>query len=193
MRGMESSVLISGERIAERVAQLGAEISRWANMSGADCAGVGGAGQSDDGRLALLWLADGAFIFAADLARSIDAQMTVCSLRASSYGASVKSSGRVVFDADLSKFADKKVLLVDDIFDTGRTLAEISAALRSAGVAELKTCVLLRKVFGGSRGCGYAAPDFVGFEIPDKFVFGYGLDYEYKFRNLRDIMSLERA
>lgn len=189
---MESSVLISGERIAERVAQLGAEISRWAKTSAAARAGVGGAGQSG-APLALLWIADGAFIFAADLARSIDALMTVCSLRASSYGTSVKSSGRVVFDADLSNFAGKKVLLVDDIFDTGRTLAEISAALRSAGVAELKTCVLLRKGLDGSRGGGYAAPDFVGFEIPDKFVFGYGLDYEYKFRNLRDIMSLERA
>lgn len=191
MRGMESSVLISSERIAERVAQLGAEISRWAKTSAAARAGVGGAGQSG-APLALLWIADGAFIFAADLARSIDALMTVCSLRASSYGTSVKSSGRVVFDADLSNFAGKKVLLVDDIFDTGCTLAEISAALRSAGVAELKTCVLLRKGLDGSRG-GYAAPDFVGFEIPDKFVFGYGLDYEYKFRNLRDIMSLERA
>lgn len=192
MRGMESSVLISSERIAERVAQLGAEISRWAKTSAAARAGVGGAGQSG-APLALLWIADGAFIFAADLARSIDVLMTVCSLRASSYGAAVKSSGRVVFDADLSNFAGKKVLLVDDIFDTGRTLAEISAALRSAGVVELKTCVLLRKGLDGSRGGGYAAPDFVGFEIPDKFVFGYGLDYEYKFRNLRDIMSLERA
>lgn len=172
---MESRVLFTEDEIRARVKTLGREVVKWAR-SGAESA---------EGNVCMLWLAEGAFVFAADLARAIDCDIRVRSVRASSYGNAFKSSGTVSVNADFSEYKNMRVLIVDDIFDTGRTLAEISRRLLKEGATEIKTCVMLKKNTREKR--NFPPPDFFGFEIPDEYVFGYGLDAAEKFRNLPDI------
>lgn len=169
---MQTRVLLTAAAIRGRVAELGAEISRWAKPLPA--------------APTVLWLADGALVFAADLIREIGAGIFVESVRASSYGAGLSSSGEVSLGGDFSRFAGRDVLLVDDIFDTGLTLETVRRKLEAAGAKSVLTCVLLRKI-GRETARGARPPDFVGFEIPDKFVFGYGLDMSGKCRNLKQI------
>ena len=168
---MQTETLLGAGALRARVAELGAEISRWV--------------KSLPEPPVALWLAEGALVFAADLIREIDADIEVESLRASSYGAGLRSSGEVKFQADFSRFGGRAVLLIDDIFDTGLTLASARAKLAEAGAAPVRACVLLRKKCAGAS--AFPPPDYVGFEIPDKFVFGYGLDFAGKFRNKKQI------
>jgi len=169
---MQSKILLGADDIKARVEKLGAEISRWAN--------------SLETEPCMLWLAEGAIVFAADLMRSIDAPMEVKSLRVSSYGNETKSSAAPKYDCDFSEFSNRDILLVDDIFDTGRTIKTVAEELEKAGAKSVRTCVLLRR--GGAE--SLCSPDYAGFEIPDGFVFGYGLDIRGKKRNLPDINVL---
>ncbi|WP_207711740.1 hypoxanthine phosphoribosyltransferase [Sulfobacillus harzensis] len=159
-----------GERdIQERVAQLGRRITL--DYEGKD--------------LVLVAILKGSFVFVADLARAIDLPVAVDFMAVSSYGMSTKSSGvvRIVKDLDYS-LDQKHVLVVEDIVDTGLTLNYIFGHLKSRGAMSVKICSLLDKV--GRR--QVAVPvHYKGFEIPDEFVVGYGLDVEERYRNLKDV------
>ncbi len=167
---MKSEILLTQQQISERVAQLGKQITNWA--------------KTKDEKIVVVWLVEGAILFTADLIRQIDCDLTVVSIKASSYGKNLKSSGTVNIEHDFSDLQDKYVLLVDDIFDTGLTFQTILAKMRQANAKEIKTCVLLRKLDVKTNA---QAPDFIGFDIPNKFVFGYGLDVCESHRNLNEI------
>jgi len=110
-------------------------------------------------------------------------------MRVSSYpGIATNTQGAKLVEAQFDGLAGGRVLLVDDILDSGSTLRLLVPMLKSHGALEVKTCVLLRK----KRPEAMATPvDYVGFDIPDEFVVGYGLDYDDYYRNLPDIVSLK--
>lgn len=124
----------------------------------------------------------GALVFTADLLRRLPIPLEIECLNVASYHGGTESSGQVDFlDAKLPPVEGRSVLVVDDILDTGRTLAAVSAKLREQGAAKVKTCVLLSK--DKDRAAEVDA-DFVGFGIGDEFVVGYGLDFRGLYRNL---------
>ncbi|CAN5601788.1 hypoxanthine phosphoribosyltransferase [soil metagenome] len=133
----------------------------------------------------------GAMIFCGDLIRQIPIHMRIGLLTVSSYpGASITTRGSQVVSQQLGDVRGRHVLLVDDILDSGGTLRLIVPILKEAGAIDVKTCVLLRK----DRPIAKETPaDYVGFEIPDEFVVGYGLDYNNYYRNLPDIVTLTPA
>jgi hypoxanthine phosphoribosyltransferase len=158
--------LISAAAIAHRVGQLGREIHD----------------QLPDGPLTVVGVLRGAFVFMADLVRLIPRPMTCDFLGVRSYGDSTLSSGVVEITSDLgASIADRHVLLIEDIADTGLTLKYLMDVLIARGPASLRTCALLSKP---SRRLIDVRVDFVGFEVPDKFVVGYGLDAGQLYRNL---------
>jgi hypoxanthine phosphoribosyltransferase len=166
-------VLVAEKEIAARVAELGRAIAR-------DYA---------DGTLVLVGVLQGAIPFIADLMRALPIDVTVDFLRASSYGGGTTSSGAVRLVADLSvDVADRHVLVVDDIVDTGHTLAALKRTLEARRPRSVKTCVLLDKT--GRRETEVQI-DYVGFTIPNVFVVGYGLDYDGLYRNLPHVATLE--
>ncbi len=142
------------------------------------------------GELVLLALMDGAFCFVADLARAIPLDdVRLHFVRASSYGGGTTSRGTVDLGA-MPDLAGKQVVIVDDILDTGRTLAR--AVQACAGAARVRTCVLLDKPARRVAG-GLERADYVGFVIDDVFVVGYGLDHDGRFRHLPEIRVLAAA
>lgn len=160
-------VLLDADEIQARVAALGQTV-------GADFAG---------NELTVVVLLDGALFFVADLVRQIDLPVRLYSLTVSSYHGGMVSTGQVEmapkFPFDLK---GRHVLLVDDILDTGLTLSSVIDKLQEAGPpASLKTAVLLRKDRQRER---EVAADYVGFDIADEFVVGYGMDYQGHYRNL---------
>ena len=164
-------VLISKKEINRRVEQLGREIS-----------------QDYKGReLHLVGVLNGAFMFIADLARHLSIPCQICFLQASSYKDQLVSTGKVklMHNLDLS---GKDVLVVEDIFDTGLTLKHIREDLNMQKPASLEICALLNK-----RIPDKVAVDvkYIGFEIEDRFVVGYGLDYAEKYRELPHISCLD--
>jgi len=161
-----SRVMLSAHEISERIAQMAAKIS-------ADYAGR---------EITVLALMDGALVFVADLLRGVDLPVHLFTLSASSYHGSTQTSGevRVVWPESVS-FAGRDVLLLDDILDTGLTLNAIRDRVLAQGPASLKTGVLLAKKRERLRD---VPADYVGFEIEDEFVVGYGMDYQGRFRNL---------
>jgi hypoxanthine phosphoribosyltransferase len=127
-------------------------------------------------------LINGAVMFTADLMREIDNPVRLDCIRVSSYGAKTKSVGAPQILADLTlDIANRDVLIVDDILDTGKTLARVFEIAKKLGPASLRSCVLLDKK--ARREVEFEA-DFVGFKIPNKFVVGYGLDFAERYRNL---------
>lgn len=134
----------------------------------------------------------GSFVFAADLIRALGAQgadPAVDFMILSSYGGSTRSSGTVSLLRDTAlDVRGRDVLIVDDILDSGRTLAFARDHLRARGAASVRICVLLDKASpAGRTNCH---PDFVGFSCPDAFVVGYGMDHDHKFRGLPHIAVL---
>lgn len=157
--------LIDQERLKERVAKMGAEITA----------------EFADRRLTVVAVSNGAILFVADLIRHIDLPMQLDSITAYSYFGT-ESSGKVKILSELKlDITGRNVLLVDDILDTGRTLTQIIAFLKTLSPATVETCVLLDKP---SRRVVDIKADHVGFEVPDVFVAGYGLDYNEYYRNL---------
>ena len=131
----------------------------------------------------------GSFIFLSDLVREINRHVIVDFLWVSSYGMEMESSGTIKILKDIeTDIENKEVILVDDILDTGLTLKEIYEFLKMKNPKSLKTCVFLDKK--GRRKVEFNA-DFVGFEVPDKFLVGYGLDWGELGRNLPEIYSVE--
>jgi hypoxanthine phosphoribosyltransferase len=159
--------MISAKAIAARVEALATQIT--AHYAGCD-------------KLVVVGLLRGSFVFIADLVREIDLPVEVDFLEASSYGDSMHSSREVRILKDLrGEIAGKNVLLVEDIVDTGFTLHHVINLLKSREPAKLEVCALLDKP---SRREIDVRATWTGFEIPDEFVVGYGIDYAQRNRNL---------
>lgn len=140
--------------------------------------------------LLLVGILKGSFVFMADLIRCIDLPIAVDFMAMSSYGAATKSSGVVRILKDLEHGLDgRHVLVVEDVVDTGLTLNYIYGHMRSRGAASVKICSLLDKP---SRRQVAVPLHYKGFEIPDEFVVGYGLDVDERYRNLPDVCRLIR-
>jgi hypoxanthine phosphoribosyltransferase len=167
--------LISAQTIADRVRDLGGEIAR-------DYAGRSPV---------LVCVLKGSFVFAADLARAIDLPLRVDFLGVRSYGEGTESSGVVQITQDLRHPIDHRdVLLVEDIIDTGLTIAHLVDLLRTRGPSTVRVCALLHKP---SRSRVSVPIDYLGFTVEDRFVVGYGLDFDERYRNLPYIGVLERS
>lgn len=166
-------LVFTEERIAARVRELGAEI----------------AAAYPDGELLILGLLKGSFIFLSDLVRQIRRPLQVDFLVASSYGASMRSSGsvRLLYDPETS-LTGKHILLVEDIVDTGRTLNRLMDLLRARNPRSIEICALLHKHVASEL---RHPTRFIGFDAPNEFLVGYGLDHAENFRHLPYIASLQ--
>lgn len=166
-RGLE--VLYTRQQIADRVAELGAQITRDLNGE----------------QLILVGVLKGAALFLADLARAITADTTFDFVAVSSYGKGQSTSGAVKLIKDLDHpIEGKNVLIVEDILDTGLTLSYLRKILLQHRPRSLRIAALLDKP---SRRIEKIEADYVGFKIPNLFVIGYGMDYAERYRNLPDI------
>ncbi len=167
-------ILISPDALQERIAELGAQIS-------SDYA------EQD---LILIAVLKGSILFMSDLMRHIVVPHSIDFMATSSYGDAFDSSGvvRILKDLDVS-IEGRNVLIVEDIVDTGRTLSYLTRILRARQPASLEICALLDK---RSRREVDVPVKYIGFDIPDKFVLGYGLDFVEKYRNLPYIAVLKR-
>lgn len=166
MDGDIKEILFTEKRIRDRIAALGAEITKEY--------------EGDD--LVLMALLKGGVVFISDLMRHIPIHLDIDFIVASSYGDETESSGTVdvkVFPK--MDFAGKRLLVLDDILDTGRTLRQVVDRLLAQGAEDVSTCVLLDKK---ARRAVEIEADFVGFQVDDFFVVGYGLDFADKYRNL---------
>jgi hypoxanthine phosphoribosyltransferase len=129
-------------------------------------------------------------IFCCDLIRRIPFAMKIGLMTVSSYpGASVRTQGSQVLGQQLGDVKGRHVVIVDDILDSGGTIKTVVPLIQSLGAASVKTCVLLRKDRPAAK---EVSVEYVGFEIPDEFVVGYGLDYNNYYRNLPDIVTLRQ-
>jgi hypoxanthine phosphoribosyltransferase len=177
MHGDIARVLIPQERIAQRVRELARQIT-------ADHQPTGRGG----GEITIVPVLTGAMIFCADLIRHIPIAMRIGLLAVSSYpGRSLQTLGSHVVGQQLGDLDGRHVVLVDDILDSGGTIRVVQRLLQDAGAATVRSCVLLRKDRPAARD---VTVDYVGFEIPDEFVVGYGLDFNNYYRNLPDIVTL---
>ncbi len=140
--------------------------------------------------MVVIVLLKGAFVFAADLLRRIPRMLEIECLNVASYHGGTESSGKVDFlDHKLPDIKGRKVLVLDDILDTGRTLRAVVDRLLEEGACEVKTGVLLRK---DKELAEKVDADYVGFTIGDEFVIGYGLDYKGRYRNLPYLGTLKK-
>ena len=133
--------------------------------------------------LVLLCVLKGSIVFMADLMRKIQLPLEVETMKVSSYGDSTVSSGVIKIQLDLCRddLSNVDILIIEDIVDSGNTLARLTKHLLKKGASSVKTCTLLDKP---SRRTVDFTPDYCGKQIPDEFVVGYGLDYNENFRNL---------
>lgn len=167
----DGKVQISAEQIRARIQEIGTQITK-------DYAGQ---------ELHLICVLNGAFIFMADLVRAIDLPLSVDFMSVSSYGAGTTSSGEVKLVKDLDQsLKGKHVLFVEDIVDTGLTINYLLKYLESRGPLSIKVVSLLSKP---ARRKVEVPIDYLGFEIEDAFVYGYGLDVDHIYRNIPFITS----
>jgi hypoxanthine phosphoribosyltransferase len=165
--------LIDADAIRHRVKELAAQI------------------ESDhQGRpLLIVGVLTGCLVFLADLIRQMNLPLRIHLVQASSYRGEATAPGELSLRLDgLPDLTGREVLLIDDILDTGQTLSRLVAELRSSGPASVRVAVLLRKL---GRQSVALEPDYTGFEIPDEFVVGYGLDYNDEYRHLPFIGILQ--
>ncbi len=166
-------VMLSEEEVDKRISELGAQISK-------DYAGK---------QVHLVCVLKGGAFFMVELAKRITVPVSLDFMSVSSYGSATKSSGVVKIVKDLDEpLKDKDVLVVEDIIDSGRTLSYLLEMLKDRKPASLKLCTLLDKP---SRRVIDVDVDYTGFQIPDEFVVGYGLDYDQRYRNLPFIGIME--
>ena len=169
IKDKELEILISEREIKDRIKDLADKIKK----------------EFGENELIAIGILKGSFIFFADLIRELGNNIKIDFVVVSSYFDKMESSQNIVFKKDIEiDIEGKNVLLIDDIIDTGRTLKALVEIFKKKNPKMLKTCVLLDKK--ERREVNYDA-DFVGFEIPDKFVVGYGLDWGEEGRNLKDI------
>ncbi len=166
-------IVYSKDEIAARVRELGAEITR----------------SYPDGELLVLGLLKGSFIFLSDLVREIGRPLQVDFLVASSYADATESSGlvRLLYDPE-TELEGKHILLVEDIVDTGRTLSRLMDLLRARKPRSLEICALLHKHVATEL---RYPTRFIGFDAPNEFLVGYGLDHAENFRHIPYIASLQ--
>ncbi len=159
-------VLLSADALADRVAQLGAQLS--ADYAGRDPV--------------LVSVLKGSIVFLADLIRAMEIPLSVDLMEVSSYGSGTETSGQVRILKDLSASIEgREVIVVEDIIDTGLTLNYLLRYLWERNPASMRICCLLDKP---ARRLAEIEIDYTGFTIPDRFVIGYGLDYDERYRNL---------
>lgn len=170
---MSVRVLLSEERIQSRIAEIGAQVDR----------------DYPTGNLTLVCILKGACFFLSDLARAIRRDVFIEFMGISSYGKGKSSSGEVKVTKDLDiSLEDSHVIVVEDIVDSGVTLSYLVHILHQRRPRSLRIAALLDKPERRIRPVDVA---YVGFQIPDEFVVGYGLDYGERYRNLRDVCVLE--
>ncbi|MSP25612.1 MAG: hypoxanthine phosphoribosyltransferase [Myxococcales bacterium] len=168
------STLYTAAEIAVRVAALGVQIAR----------------DFEGQRIVLVCVLKGSFVFTADLARAIDGNVRCEFLGVQSYGEGTESSGVVQITQDLTRSVENEhVILVEDIVDTGLTIAHLLELFRTRRPASVKVCALLHKP---ARTRVEVPIDYLGFTIDDKFVVGYGLDFNQRYRNLPFIGVVEQ-
>ncbi len=167
------SILVTEDQIRTRVRELGRRLK--------DIYG--------DEEFTVISIMNGAILFTADLLRQVDNPIRLDCIRTTSYGNTTESHGtpKIIHGLTLD-VANRHVLIVDDILDTGKTLSLIAGMIRGMKPASVRVCVLLDKK--GRRQVPFEA-DLVGFEIPDRFVVGYGLDFAERYRNLPSIGVLK--
>lgn len=165
-------VVVSKEEIEKRVIELGKELSK-------DYKGK---------NLLVISLLKGSFIFTADLVRKISIPVHIEFMITSSYGHSEESSGELHIEKDIEveDLSMYDVLIVDDIVDSGVTMFEIMKLLKTRNPKSIKSCTLLDKP---SRRVAEITPDYCGFEIPDMFIVGYGLNYQDYYRNIDHVFA----
>jgi hypoxanthine phosphoribosyltransferase len=167
------TTLLSEGEIAARVRELGAEITR----------------DYQDRRLVLVCVLKGSFLFTADLCRAIDLPLRIEFLGVRSYGEGTSTSGVVQITQDLSRpIEGDDILIVEDIVDTGLTIAHLLDLLRTRKPSSVKVCALLQKP---ARTRVEVPISYLGFTIPDRFVVGYGLDWAERYRNIPFIGVVE--
>lgn len=166
-----SKPLISAQEINERLDTLGKDVAAF----GCDI---------------VITVLSGGFMFSADICKRIATpKLQLAFIRASSYGNGTESSGNLkITGLENIDIRGKKVLVIDDILDTGTTMFGVKQALNGMGAKEIKTCVLLDKP---ARRTANITADFVGFEVENKFVVGYGLDYAGDYRTYPEIWTME--
>jgi len=168
-----TEVLYSADRIAARVRALAGEIRE----------------RYPDEPLTLLGILTGSVIFTADLVRAVGEPVELSFVHARSYGQGTTSSGKVTLGGlEVDVLRDRTVIVTDTILDTGRTLHEVVGAVCAAGARDVATCVLLDKP---ARRAVEIDAAWVGFEVPDRFLIGYGLDHAGRFRALKYVGVLE--
>lgn len=170
IHGDVDKILFEEEKIKQRISVLGKQL----------------AAEYADKTPIVLGILKGSFVFTSDLVRAMvpcPKGLTLNFLRASSYGSATKSSGHVklTVDINLDDIKGRNIILMEDIVETGLTISTVKKALLVSGAKTVKVCTLLNK--NNNRVSRYE-PDYVGFECPDEFVVGYGLDYEDQYRSL---------
>jgi len=162
-------ILISEEAIEETVKRISAQIDEDYKNSGK--------------KLLLLCILKGSVVFMGDLMKHITLPVEIDFMKVSSYGSSTKTNGNINILLDLYRkdMNQTDILIIEDIIDSGRTLSYLVEYLKLKGAHSVRTCTLLDKP---SRREVEFTPDYVGFEVPDEFVIGYGLDYNEVYRNL---------
>jgi hypoxanthine phosphoribosyltransferase len=169
---MAVKTLLSEEQLREGVSRMARQVNQ----------------TYEDQPLTIIGVLTGSIVLLADIIRLMEMPLRLGVLQASSYRTGT-TRGELQISADfLPDIAGRHVLLVDDIYDTGHTLSQVIARLQQFGPASIRTMVLLRKQ---ARQEVYLEPDFLGFDIPDEFVVGYGLDFEDAYRNLPYLAVLE--
>jgi len=169
---MDIKVLITEEEITARTRELAEQIQQDYNGE----------------EIVIICILKGAAFFATELAKRINSDTIIDFMKVSSYEGT-ESTGKIDFTLDISEdITGKNVLIVEDIVDTGRTLAYVKKYLESKNPKSVKICTMLNKK---ERRVVELNPEYVCFDIPDKFVIGYGLDYDEKYRNLPYIGYLE--
>jgi len=173
MKNYIKEVLVSEEQLQQRVSEIGKKISE----------------DYKDKDLMLVGVLKGAFMFMSDLAKNIDIPLTIDFMAVSSYGNSTESSGVVRILKDLeTSIEGKDILIVEDIIDTGLTLSYLVKNLKSRGASSVKICTLLDKP---ERRLVDVELEYKGFDIPDEFVVGYGIDFAEGYRNLPYVCILK--
>ena len=162
---MANEILVSEEQLKAKVKELGAQISK----------------DYEGEEVLLLGILKGCVPFIADLMREITIPCSVDYMQVSSYGAATKSSGVVKIIKDVDDITGKHVIIVEDIVDTGITLNYLKQYLANRGCESIKICTILNKP---TKRKVDLIPDYVGFDVDDLFIIGYGLDLDQKYRNL---------
>lgn len=173
------SILISREKIAARVAEMGRQITaELKERHGVD----------DKARVVLVPVLTGSIVFVADLIRHMPVQMSIRPITISSYpGAATSTQGTNIQGAVPTDLGGAHVIIADDILDSGKTLGLLRRIIAAQKPASLRIAVLLRKTEDTGRRLEHVDVEYVGFDIGDEFVIGYGLDYDGLYRNLPDI------